>query len=81
MNAYFQPRSLTWWAGVGAVTIGLADAVLPLTAPEAGPLVRVAAEVVGALAGTESSPAALILLGLGLIGLRAKLERLAEREK
>jgi hypothetical protein len=78
MNTYFQPRSLTWWAGVGAVAIGLADAAMPLLAPEAGPLARTAAEVVGALAGTESSPAALILLGLGLIGLRAKLERLTQ---
>jgi len=76
MSTYFQPRSLTWWAGVGAVTVGLADAAMPMLAPEAGPLARTIAEVIGVLAGTDSSPAALILLGVGLIGLRAKLERL-----
>ncbi|MFN4201885.1 MAG: hypothetical protein ACK4GM_02365 [Tabrizicola sp.] len=68
---YIRPTSLTWWAGMLAFATGAASLVMPVT----GPLTDLA-RVVAVLAGSgDSSPAALIALGLGLIGLRDRLER------
>jgi hypothetical protein len=68
---YIRPRSLTWWAGLMAVATGTATMALPAT----GPLAEIA-RLVTLLAGSgDASPAALIALGLGLIGLRDRLER------
>ena len=68
---YIQLRSLTWWAGALAIGTGAARMVLP----ETGPLGDVA-QVIALMAGSgDSSPAALIFIGTGLIGIRAKLER------
>lgn len=67
---YFRPRSLTWWAGLAAVALGSASLAAPHYAlTEMG---RVVAALVGS---ADASPAGLILGGLGLIGLRDKLER------
>lgn len=68
---YLRPASLTWWAGLFALATGTGRLALPGDAQlsELGQLIVL-------LAGTgDASPAALIALGLGLIGLRDRLER------
>ncbi len=68
---YIRPTSLTWWAGLLAMFTGIASITLPTTGA-LGELSR----LVALLAGTgDASPAGLIFLGLGLIGLRDRLER------
>ena len=68
---YFQPKSLTWWSGVAAVLVGVASIALPAS----GQLADVS-RVVSMLAGSsDASPVGLISLGLGLIGIRDRLER------
>lgn len=68
---YFRPSSLTWWAGLLAMLTGIASVTLPAT----GPLAELS-RLVALLAGSgDASPAGLILLGLGLIGLRDRIER------
>lgn len=65
--SYVKLTSVTWWTGVASVAVG----VLGIIRPEAGPV----SEILGAMLGADGSPASLIALGAGLIGLRAKLER------
>ena len=68
---YIRPTSLTWWAGLLATATGTGALVVP----EHGALVDLA-RLVAALAGTgDAAPATLIVLGLGLIGLRDRIER------
>ena len=68
---YIRPNSLTWWAGCLAMLTGLISVALPT----AGPLGELS-RLVALLAGTgDASPAGLIFLGLGLIGLRDRIER------
>ena len=68
---YIRPTSLTWWAGLLAFATGAASLALPAT----GPLADLA-RLITLLSGSgDASPAALIALGLGLIGLRDRLER------
>ena len=68
---YIRHTSLTWWAGLLAMLTGLASIALPAT----GPLAELS-RLVALLAGSgDASPAGLIFLGLGLIGLRDRLER------
>ncbi|MFN4125774.1 hypothetical protein [Pannonibacter indicus] len=68
---YIRPRSLTWWAGLLAFATGTASLALPAT----GPLADLA-RLITLLSGSgDASPAALIALGLGLIGLRDRIER------
>lgn len=68
---YIRPRSLTWWAGVLSIATGLAAMILP-----GDPSLAEFGRFIALLAGTsDSSPAALMFLGLGLIGIRDKLER------
>lgn len=68
---YFRPTSLTWWAGVLAIVAGIASITLPGT----GPFTELA-RLVALLAGSgDASPAGLMFLGLGLIGLRDRIER------
>lgn len=68
---YIRPTSLTWWAGLLAVATGAASLALPA----AGPLADLA-RLITLLSGSgDASPAALIALGLGLIGLRDRIER------
>jgi hypothetical protein len=68
---YVLPKSLTWWAGLAAILIGFAALALPESGP-LGELAGVAAQIIGA---DDAAPATLITLGLGLIGLRDRLER------
>jgi len=66
-----QPTSLTWWAGILAVLTGIAALTLPAT----GPLAELS-RLVALLAGSgDASPAGLVFLGLGLIGLCDRIER------
>lgn len=68
---YIRPTSLTCWAGLLALATGIASLVVPVT----GPLADLA-RLITLLSGSgDASPAALIALGLGLIGLRDRLER------
>jgi len=67
---YVRPNSLTWWAGLLAMLTGIASLALPST--PLGELSR----LVALLAGSgDASPAGLMFLGLGLIGLRDRIER------
>ena len=68
---YLLPKSLTWWAGLAAILIGLAGLALP----EHGPLGELAGVVAQLIGANDAAPATLITLGLGLIGLRDRLER------
>lgn len=65
---YIRPASLTWWAGVLMVATGLGVMVFPEYS--------VVGEIVGALVGTgDADPVLLIGTGLGIIGIRDKMER------
>jgi len=68
---YVLPKSLTWWVGLAAVLIGL----LALALPESGPLGVIAGVIAMLIGANDAAPATLITLGLGLIGLRGRLER------
>ncbi len=65
--SYLLPKSFAWWTGAASIAIG----AIGVLRPDAGPL----SEVMGALLGADGSPVSLIVIGSGLIGLRAKLER------
>ena len=68
---YIRPNSLTWCAGMLAVLTGVASVALPAT----GAFDELA-RLVSLLAGSgDASPAGLMFLGLGLIGLRDRIER------
>lgn len=78
---YFRPKSFTWWVGVLAIALGvlLTTGLPPHLVAENG-LVLVLAKVLAALGGGgDSSPAGLIFLGAGMIGIRDKLEREAQQ--
>ena len=68
---YVLPTSLTWWAGLAAILIGL----LALALPGSGPLGELAGMIAQLIGANDAAPATLITLGLGLIGLRDRLER------
>ena len=68
---YVLPKSLTWWAGLAAILIGLAALALP----EHGALGELAEVIAMLIGANDAAPATLITLGLGLIGLRDRLER------
>lgn len=68
---YFRPNSMTWWAGVMSILLG----VLRLSGVEHTAVPELGRTLTMLFGGVDSSPAALIVLGLGLIGIRDKLER------
>lgn len=74
---YIRPRSLTWWSGLFALAVGLASLVVPSSyqVTQIGALLAILA------GGGDASPAALIALGLGLIGLRDRLERAMQDQR
>lgn len=81
---YFRPQSLTWWAGVLAVALGVLQAAEwspdPAAYPGAAGIVTAITQALTALTGGgDASPAGLIVLGMGLIGIRDKMQREAER--
>ncbi len=68
---YVLPNSLTWWSGLASVLTGFAALVLP-----EGEAMSELALLVARLANAgDTSPATLIFVGMGLIGLRDKFER------
>ncbi len=68
---YIRPTSLTWWAGLAALLTGTAALILP-DHGELAALSQLVAELAGA---GDAAPMTLISLGLGLIGLRDRIER------
>ena len=71
---YFQPKSLTWWAGVASIVVGAAQMV-GLQHAAYGMVGELVQTLTGGMLG--SSPAQMIVGGLGLIGIRAKMETMA----
>lgn len=68
---YIRPDSLTFWSGAASIAIGIALLVIPESRSASE-----IAQVISALAGgADASPAQLILVGLGLIGVRDAIER------
>lgn len=68
---YIRPHSLTWWSGVFVLVIGVAA----LGMPDSYQVSQIGALVALLAGGADASPAALIALGLGLIGIRDVIER------
>jgi len=68
---YLRLKSLTWWSGFVAIILGGAAMIRP----EYGPSDDVRLLITTLLGGSDSSPAGLILLGTGLIGIGDKIER------
>lgn len=66
--SYFKPKSVTWWSGVACIGIGALNIIKPET--------LVYGELLSAFVGGASMPPAMMIAtGLGLIGVRAKMER------
>lgn len=68
---YFQPTSVTWWAGLASILLGVAQ-IGGLDNAQWGQVAIILSSLYG---GIDASPANLIVLGIGLIGIRDKLER------
>lgn len=68
---YVRLKSMTWWSGFMAICVGVASMVLP----DSNYLGQVSELVSMLSGGGDASPAALIFLGSGLIGIRDKIER------
>lgn len=64
---YFKPKSLTWWAAVFPLVMGLIMAIGPAI-PGAEAIVAIAVALTGGVA-----PSVLINAGLGGIGLRGAM--------
>ena len=68
---YIRPLSLTWWSGV--LAIGTGGGVM--VAPDSFALTEFG-RLLAMFAGSgDASPAALVFLGSGLVGLGDKFER------
>lgn len=74
---YVLPQSLTWWAGLAAILIGL----IALALPGSGPLGELAGLIASPIGANDAAPATLITLGFGLIRLRDRLERAFQRHE
>lgn len=74
LQSYIRPKSLTWWMGVLSVAIGIAQVATPGLPGWAGELGKLVALLTGGVVGQD--PVQYMLIGLGLIGIRAKLERI-----
>lgn len=73
---YIRPKSLTWWSGVMLIVTGGSLVIVPESSA-----LREFGMLLSLFAGSgNASPAFLIFSGLGLIGIRDKMER-AMREK
>ena len=69
--SYFKPKSLTWWSGVLSFATGAAL----LAMPDNFALSEFGRFLVMFAGGNDASPAALMFVGSGLVGIRAKLDR------
>ncbi len=74
LKPYFQPKSLTWWSGVAMIAVGSA-LMAGLNHPAWGHV----AYLLSLMAGNSAAvvPAQLVFTGLMAIGIRAKLDRMA----
>lgn len=76
MKSYVQPKSVAWWTGLVAVLVGLV-LFFGWGTPDAQQHLGRVAVLLAALQGSaDASPVTLIVTGLGVIGIRAKLERM-----
>lgn len=66
---YIKPKSLTWWAGIFALVVGIASLAIPdnYQLSQLGQLVSMLS------GGQDANPASLIAMGLGLIGIRGAI--------
>lgn len=71
---YIRPNSLTWWTGIVSILTGAALMAIP----DSYALGQFGALLSMLSGGGDASPAMLIYLGLGMIGLRDVIERRAE---
>lgn len=74
IKPYFQPKSLTWWSGISMISVGSA-LMAGLNHPAWGQV----ALLLNLMTGNNGAvvPAQLVMVGLGFIGIRAKLDRMA----
>lgn len=68
---YVRTKSFSWWVGATSIGIGVAQ-IGGLDDPKFGEIAKVLAALGG---GYDASPAGLIVLGAGIIGIRDKQER------
>lgn len=68
---YLHPKSLTWWSGLVSLVLG--GLMIYCTQCEVAQLAELLSVLNG---GSDASPVGMIVMGLGLIGLRDKLERI-----
>lgn len=76
VSSYFKPSSVSWWGGIFAITLGILGAVMPdsYAVTEFGKAVMIL------LGGADnSSPGMMIAFGMGIIGIRAKLDRVSKQ--
>ena len=71
--SYFKPKSLTWWAGIAAISIGCTQ----LLCTPCGNMTGLGTVVSAILGGADGSPVGLIIMGSGLVGIRGKLGRMS----
>jgi hypothetical protein len=72
LKSYFDYDSVAWWGGILAIVLGLLGIFMPdsYAVSEFGKLIMLL------IGGSEhSSPGMMIAFGMGIIGIRAKLER------
>jgi hypothetical protein len=71
-KSYIHAKSLTWWTGFSSILLGISQWITD------NPILHSLSEVVNTVGGGVgmASPASLIVLGLGLIGIRSKLEKM-----
>ena len=67
---YIRPKSLTWWAGLFTFLVGVAALVMP----DSYQVTQIGALLSMLAGGADASPAGLMGIGLGLIGLRSAIE-------
>lgn len=68
---YFRPKSLSWWGGFLLVTLG----GLSLFLPESYAVSQLGVATTMLTGGADASPGVMIATGIGIIGLRDKMER------
>lgn len=67
LKSYWMPGTATFWVGLASIVIGCAMAAGVGDAERLGVIAQVITALQG---GGDSSPAGLIVLGMGLIGIR-----------
>jgi hypothetical protein len=74
LASYMNPKSLTFWAGAAAVGLG----VMQIIGIQHEQIPILSGIILAFAGGADSSPAGLITLGLGLLGVRRKLEEIGK---